>query len=245
MKANVWKFVLIALGLVIFAAALYLYRPPAPSNYTRVAVTGEAQTDASPDTALVSFSVVTQNAGAVAAQQENARKIEAVMKALESAGGARQEIKTSNYQLTPEQDYSSGGMPKIVGYEARNTVTVSTDRLDQTGALIDAATRGGANSVEGISFNLRDDSRSRGDALGTATRQAMAKAEAIAESLGGKIVRVVETVEGGATPTPIVLSNATTGNVAAKQEFRTQIQAGAISVRGQVTLVVEIDAPRK
>jgi uncharacterized protein len=249
MKTNIWKFVLVTIGLGLFAAALYLYRPAAPNNYTRVTVVGEAQTEVPPDSAVVAFSVITQNAQAVAAQQENARKIEAVMKALENnAGGAKQEVKTSNYNLQPEQDYSGNGMPKIVGYEARNTVVVTTDKLDQVGVLIDAATKAGANSVEGISFVLRDDSRKRGDALGTATRQAMAKAEAIAESLGGRIVRVVETVEGGANPTPVVYATpamaSTNSTAMSKPEFKTQIQAGAIDVRGQVTLVVEIDARR-
>ncbi len=248
MKTNILKFVLIAIGLCLLAAALYLYRPVAANNYTRVTVTGESQTELPPDSAVLSFSVITQNANAVSAQAENARKVEAVMNALKTAaGGANQEIKTSNYQLSPEQDYASSGMPKIVGYEARNTITVTTDRLDQAGALIDAATKAGANSVEGIAFTLRDDSRRRGDTLGTATRQAMAKAEAIAESLGGKIVRVVETVESGSTPTPVVYPDATmTANTAmAKPEFSTRIQAGSINVRGQVTLVVEIDAARK
>lgn len=246
MKTNIWKFVLISIGLVLFAAALYHYRPVS-NNFTRVTVVGEAQADVPPDTAIVSFSVVTQNASAVAAQQENARKIEAVLKALETtANGARQEVKTSNYSLSPEQDYSTSGMPKIVGYEARNTVTVTTDKLDSVGAVIDAATKSGANSVEGISFILRDDSTKRGDALGTATRQAMSKAEAIAASLGGKIVRVVETVEGGSTPTPVVYSNASTAmnSNATTTGYKTQIQAGSINVRGQVTLVVEIDARR-
>lgn len=246
MKTNIWKFVLVAAGLVLFAAALYFHRPLPSASYTRVTVTGESLAEVPPDTAIVSFSVLTQNQQAVTAQTENARKIEAVMKALkELAAGA--EVKTSNYNLSPEQDYSVSGMPKIVGYEARNTISVMTADLNQGGALIDAATRAGANSVEGISFTLRDDSTKRGDALGTATRQAMAKAESIAASLGGKIVRVVETVEGGATPTPIVYSNSSTtaNTLAMKPEYQTKIQAGSINVRGQVTLVVEIDAVRK
>ena len=75
MKSNVLKFVLIAIGLVLFAAALYLYRPPAANNHTRVTVTGESQTEMPPDSAVVSFSVITQNAAAVNAQADNARKI--------------------------------------------------------------------------------------------------------------------------------------------------------------------------
>jgi len=243
MKTNVWKFVSVALGLVLFAGALYFYRPATPVNYTRVTVTGESRTDVPPDSAVVSFSVVTQNANAVNAQAENARKIEAVMKALQTASGAKMEIKTSNYNLTPEHDYSGRGMPKIVGYEARNSIVVTTDKLDEVGALIDAATKAGANSVEGISFILREDSAKRGDALGIATRQAMAKAEAIADSLGGRIVRVVETVEAGSTPTPIVSATPLyMANTNAATSYQTQIRSGSINVYGQITLVVEIDA---
>lgn len=246
MKTNIWKFVLVSIGLCLLAAALYLYRPVS-NNYTRVTVVGESQTDVPPDNALVSFSVITKNAQAVAAQQENARKIEAVMKALqETANGVKQEVKTGDYSLSPEQDYLSNGLTKIVGYEARNTIIVTTDNLNQVGAIIDSATKAGANSVEGISFVLREDSTKRGDALGIATTQAMSKAEAIARSLNGKIVRVVETVEGGSTPTPIAYANTAmaSNSTTTKPMYQTQIQAGSIKIHGQVTLVVEIDARR-
>ena len=245
MKTNVYKIVLVSIGLVLCAAALFLYRP-VQNHYTRLTVTGHSQTKVSPDNAVVSFSVVTQNAQAVVAQQENARKIEAVMKALQGiAGGAKLDIKTSNYSLSPEQDYSGSGMPKIVGYEARNTISVTTDNLNQVGALIDAATKAGANSVEGIAFVLREDSPIRGNALGIATRQAMAKAEAIAQAMNGRIVRVVETVVGGEPYIPDsypLMSNTATS--ATNTMYRTQIQAGSLDVSGQVTLVVEIDANR-
>lgn len=246
MKTNVYKIVLVSIGLVLCAAALFLYRP-VQNHYTRLTVTGQSQTKVSPDNAVVSFSVVTQNAQAVVAQQENARKIEAVMKALQGiADGAKLDIKTSNYSLSPEQDYSASGMPKIVGYEARNTISVTTDNLNQVGALIDAATKAGANSVEGIAFVLREDSPTRGNALGIATRQAMAKAEAIAQAMNGRIVRVVETVVGGEPNIPSSFSTTSTSNTStnALSEYRTQIQAGSLDVSGQVTLVVEIDANR-
>jgi uncharacterized protein len=243
MKTNVYKYALLAAGLALFAAALYLYRP-LRSDYTRVTVTGESTTEAAPDNAVVTFSVVTKTPAAVAAQQQNARKIEAVIKALETAGaGARQEIETSNYNLSPEENYSSSGPAKIVGYEARNTIRVTTGDLGRVGALIDAATAAGANSVEGIAFTLREDSAQRGTALGVATRQAMAKAEAIAASLNGKIVRVVETIEGGAAA-PTVENYSNSSTTANMNGYSTRIMAGPLNVRGQVTLVVEIDARR-
>lgn len=134
MERNISLTILLTAALMIFVFALYLYRP-AQNNLTRVTVVGEAQSKVAPDTAVITFSVVTQNSQAVNAQQENARKSEAVKKALETIS-AEAEIKTSNYNLQPEQDYSSSRMPKIIGYEVRNSVTVSINNLDQIGRMI-------------------------------------------------------------------------------------------------------------
>ncbi len=90
--------------------------------------------------------------------------------------------------------------PRIRGYSVRNTVTVSIDDMKKVGDLIDAATTAGANSVEGIQFVVGQDSPAQGEALALASKQAMAKAEAIAAAMNGRIVRVVQTTEGGIDP---------------------------------------------
>lgn len=244
MKNNIYKIVILSLALVLFAAALYVYRP-GQNKFTRITVVGDSQTKVAPDTAVVTFSVVTQNIQALTAQQENARKSEAVKTAVEAiTTNANPEIKTSDYSLSPEQDYYSGKMPKIIGYEIKNTVTVSIKDLSQVGAVIDAATKAGANSVEGIAFVLREDSPAQGDALALAAKQAMTKAQAIAQSLNGKIVRVVETTEGGVPnqqPNSLndykILSNSMSMNTS----YTTPVQAGSLNVRSQVVLVVEVE----
>lgn len=242
MKNNVYKIILLALALVLFAAALYVYRPH-QDKLTRITVVGDSQTKIAPDTALITFSVVTQNKQALNAQQENAKKSEAVKKAVEAiTANAQTEIKTSDYSLNPEQDYYSGKMPKILGYEVKNTVTISINDLTKVGEIIDAATKAGANSVEGIQFVLGETSPAQGDALSLATKQALAKAESIAKSLNGKIVRVVETREGGA-PQSLAENEYRSMNsnmMAAKSAYETPVQAGSLNVRSQVVLIVEV-----
>ena len=243
MNNNVYKIVLLSLALALFAAALYVYRP-VQNNLTRVLVMGEAQTKAAPDSAVIVFSVVTQNSQAVSAQQENARKSEDVINAIKTIAPSA-EIKTSDYNLQPEQDYNSSRMPKIIGYQTRNSITVSINDMNQTGAVIDAATKAGANSVEGVSFLLRENSPARGDALALATKQAMIKAESIALSLNGRIVRVVETQEGGIAPqTPNYDSYNTSANttaISAKRSYVTPVETGSLNMRSQVVLAVEIE----
>ncbi|MCA1632349.1 MAG: SIMPL domain-containing protein [Acidobacteria bacterium] len=225
-----------------------------PRLTTRVLVTGESDLKEPPDTAVVVLSVVTQNKAALEAQQQNARKSNAVMQAVKETAGANPEVETSDYSLQPQRDYY-GSMPRIVGYEARNSVTVRTGTLDQVGALIDAATRAGANSVESVNFVLRESNPARGRTLAEATKQALAKAQSMAQALGGRVVRVVEEQEGGFVNRPTTAgeldermaayANANTDSLrmsAAKQSPRTPVEAGALNVRSQVQLIVEIEA---
>ncbi|HEX8649596.1 MAG TPA: SIMPL domain-containing protein [Pyrinomonadaceae bacterium] len=234
------------------ALTLFIATSCAPKNLTRVAVMGDANLQAQPDTAVVILSVITQSKQAVVAQQENARKSDAVINAVKTTAGSNPEIKTSDYRLQPQQTYSDNRMPSIIGYEARNTVSVRMYDINQVGAVIDAASRAGANSVESVSFILREDNAARGQTLAEATRQAMIKAQSIAQALGGRIVRVVEEHEAGATNRPPTTDyNANMSgeeNMALSSAYKsaaryaTPVEAGALNVRSQVQLVVEIEA---
>src|SRR2546427_3430113 len=146
---------------------------------TKVRVAGEAVARVEPDTAVLTVSVVTQSTQAVNAQQENARKSEAVAAAVKATAGSGVEIKTSDYTLQPQYDYRDNRLPKIVGYDARNSVIATMSDLKNVGAVIDAASGAGANSIDAISFILRQTSSARGQALADATQQAMNKARSI------------------------------------------------------------------
>lgn len=246
MNRNISLTILLSVALVLFAAALYMYRPQ-PDKLTRVSVAGDARAKIAPDTAVVTFSVVTQNAQALIAQQDNARKSDAVKSAVEAVKAASKiDVKTSGYNLSPEQDYYSGKLPKILGYTVRNTVTARVSDLTQVGAVVDAATKAGANSIESIVFVVGEDSPAHGESLAAATRQALAKAEAIAASLNGRIVRVVESHEAGVEPAraPSDYSSGAMSNAAmneAKPMRTTPVEAGSLDVRAQVVLTVEIE----
>jgi uncharacterized protein len=220
-----------------------------PSALTRVTVAGETSMKAQPDVAMVVLSVITQSPQALNAQQDNARKSDSVIQALKVSAGADPEIKTSDYSLQPQYDYRYNKLPKIIGYEARNSVMVAMGDLTKVGAVIDAASRAGANSVENVSFILRDNSPVRGQALAEASRQAMTKAQSIAQAMGGQVVRVVEQQEAGTTGTPAesaAADNAYSLELRAARQARkpTPVQAGPLNVNSRVQIVVEIQARR-
>ena len=74
--------------LLVFVASC----SPNPSPLTRVTVAGETSMKAQPDAATVVLSVITQSPQALNAQQDNARKSEAVIQALKASAGADPEI---------------------------------------------------------------------------------------------------------------------------------------------------------
>ncbi len=249
MKNSFYFVSLISMTLAIILNASCATKQPA---FSRAVVMGEANVRAQPDTAIVVLSVVTQSGQAVNAQQENARKSEAVKRAVQTAAGANPEIKTSDYSLEPQRSYRQNKLPTIIGYEACNTVTVTMSDLDKVGAAIDAASQAGANSVENISFILRENNPARSQTLADATRQAMSKAQSMAQALNGRIVRVVEMQEGGTTNRPLTTTADSldyaearaSANMSgmAKRVYATPVEAGSLNVKSQVQLVVEIEA---
>ena len=207
---------------------------------TRVMVAGDSIVQAQPDTAIVTVSVVTQDRQAISAQQDNAAKTEAVVRALKAAAGSGAEVKTSGYSLQPQRVYKENQPPTITGYEARNSVTVTLSDLTKVGAVIDASAQAGANDVAGIAFTLRQDRQARDRALSEATREAVSKAQVIASALGGRVVRIVEVQEEGFQQRPPVPLQ---GEVMmmAKTSVATPIEVGSLDISSKVQLIAEVE----
>ena len=209
-------------------------------NRTRVIVSGDSLVQAQPDTAILTVSVVTQAKNALDAQQQNAARTEAVVRTLKAAAGAGSEVKTSGYSLQPQRIYRENQPPTISGYEARNTVTVTIGDLTKVGPIIDAAAQSGANDIGGVAFTLRKDRPARDEALGQATREAMSKAQVIAQALGGKVVRILEVQEEGTVrPRPLYEAEMARGMMA--QKVSTPIEIGSLEITGRVQMVVEVE----
>ena len=227
-------------GLLIVGAGCAKKLP----RTTKVTVAGEATTRVEPDTAVLTVSVVTQNTQAVNAQQENARKSDAVAAAVRTTAGSSVEVKTSDYSLQPQYDYRDNRLPKIVGYNARNSIIVTMTDLKNVGAVIDAASSAGANSIDGIAFVLRQTSPARGQALAEATQQAMNKANSIAQALGGHVLRVVEESEA-ATVGGDGFNNYPTESIdtlmGSRKAVLTPVASGQLSIKSNVQLIVEIE----
>lgn len=212
-----------------------------PGRVTRVMIVGDSIVQAQPDTAILTIAVVTQNRSAITAQQENAAKSDEVVRVLKTVSGTGAEVKTSGYSLQPQRVYKEGQPPTISGYEARNTVTVTISDLTKVGSVIDAAAQAGSNDVSGIAFTLRQDRPARDRALGEATREAISKAQVIAQALGGRVARIVEVQEEGFQQRPPVPLYQTESFMAAKSAVATPIEVGSLEISSRVQVIAEVE----
>ncbi len=190
-----------------------------------------------PDRAIVSIGVLTQSAKAQEASEKNARQTSAVIAELKKLLGAKGEIKTAYYQLSPNYDHRPGKDAMISGYSASNTVQVTVDDLDIIGKVIDASTQSGANTVQSLQFILKDDSALRKQALQESIAKAKSKADAMAAAAGVKIVRVLSLGEGESfAPRPMFMQAKRMDAMAES----TPIEAGDLDISTNVNMVFEI-----
>ena len=177
-----------------------------PPRRAVVVAAGQGTVSVQPDEAKVQFSVVTQAVTASDAASQNATQVTAVLAALRSVLGPSANLRTLSYSLNP--NYSNGNQPILIGYTATNTVQVTLSDLSLIGKVIDTGIQAGANRVQGLQFDLKDDQPTRAQALKLATVQAKAHADAMASGLGLKTGAAISIQEGFATTVqPVRLGN--------------------------------------
>jgi uncharacterized protein YggE len=199
----------------------------APAHNT-VTTTGHGVVTAVPDEAQVTAGVHTQAPTAADALAQNARLMTKVIDALKAAGG--NDLQTQQVSLYPRTNESGD----VVGYTADDTVSAST-KVENAGALVDAAVGAGANNVSGPTLSVSDRDALYRQALGKALADARAKAQALAGA-GGFAVGAVSSVteEAGDVPRPMF-------EAAAAKSDSTPVEPGTQDVAADVSVTFAIN----
>jgi uncharacterized protein len=203
-----------------------------------IEVDGSGETRTSPDTADLDLAIDTHAKTAAQAANLNAALAAKVIDALKSKLGDKGKITTGGYSLNPDYSQRPSENPTIVGYNAQNSVTVHTGALDLVGALIDTAIAAGANRVNSLNFSVKDDTKARTEAIAMATRDARAKADALAAALDvklGKVLKATTVSEARPIPMRAEFATAMSANVA------TPVEPGEVTVPATVSLTFEIE----
>ena len=205
-----------------------------------ISVSGTGEVFASPDLALVNFSVITEKRNVAEAMSENTRKMNKIIEELENEGIDEKDLKTVQFNIYPRYDYINQdnfltSRRVLAGYEIYQALEVKIRDLTKIGEIIEKATQAGSNQVGNLIFTIDSQNELKNEARGKAIEEAKEKADKIADKLGVKLVRIVNFSENSYTPNYDLMRSEAIGGSAP------DIQTGESKVQVSVNISYEIN----
>lgn len=185
-----------------------------PDSPAVIRVTGQGTATAAPDMAVLDLTVTREAPTARGALDANSAAMGGVLAAMEAKGIDKRDLQTSNFSIQPKYVYpssqSSGerAPPRIVGYTVRNSLTVRVRDINQVGSILDQSVTLGVNEGGNIRFTNDDASDVITQARVQAVKEAVKKANTLAEAAGIKTGKILEISEQSFSPSPAPLARA-------------------------------------
>ena len=183
----------ILLAGIFVIASLAACSTSAPINVTTspvipsLSASGMGEVYVAPDIAYVNIGVHTEATDISTAMSQNSAQAQKVSEALQSLGVDAKDIQTTNFNVYPMNTYDNMGQISGTYYAVDNTVYVTVRDLTSLGSLLDAVVNSGANTINGISFDVQDKEAAIAQAQDIAIKDAKKQAESMAASAGVKL----------------------------------------------------------
>lgn len=183
--------------LIIFIGALarnsvkkfnYIGKAERPQN--TIAVSGDGKVIGQPDVAVVEVGFLTEKPDVASAQKENTEKMNKLLAEIKKLGVKEEDMQTVQYQIYPKYDYTDG-KSVLVGYTVTQSVSLKIRDLTKISAVLAKVGEVGVNQVSGLNFTIDDPESLKAEAREKALANAKTKAQALAQSLGVNLARVV------------------------------------------------------
>ena len=229
---------ILLVALVLGACSPTIQADAAPPVRT-LSVNGTGQAYLSPDIAYIYIGVHTEEDTAAEAVEANNTQTEQVIQALQDAGVAANDIRTTNFSIWPNQQYSPEGQPTRTRYVVDNSVFVTVRELDGLGDLLDAAIAAGANSINSIQFDVADKDEALVQAREEAVQDAREQAQQLADAAGMNLGEIQSIGFYDSSPIPF-MEYGKGGGGAAVAESAVPIQPGQLTVTATVSISYEI-----
>ncbi|MGP8319439.1 MAG: SIMPL domain-containing protein [Methanosarcinaceae archaeon] len=211
-----------------------------------ITVSGHGTVDTPPDEAVLRLAVLTQAEDAKNASDENVKKMDAVLVALDGIGISEDDAVTSGYRVWPQYNWRDDDR-QLTGFQVRNSLTITVRDIEKIGDVIDVALQAGVNEINDVTFTVSDEQQTelRDEAIANAVKKAKADAVSVAHAMDVQIVGPVEISTTGSQLSPYRMhmgyetSYQMEVPVADDMGAGPQIQPGDVTVSAQVTVVYE------
>lgn len=203
-------------------------------------VQGVGEATGIPETAQFSVGVTKTATTVEVAQEQTNTAMNTIIEELKKLGIEEKDIKTSNYNVNPNIDFQSGTQ-RTTGYTVSANLDVTIRDTDKANQALDAATKSGANVVNGVNFVLSDEDKQKleEEARKEAIKNAKEKAESIANDVGIKLGKIINVAINQDSPVMPFDAKLETANVARGGGTDTQLQPGENKVTVTVSLSYE------
>jgi hypothetical protein len=187
--------VLVIAGLMLSGCAA---APATAEVRPQLTVGGTGLVRLSPDTASINLGVATQDTDVAQAVAASNLAAEAIIEAVKALGVAPEDVRTTYFNVSPQPMFDQNGQPTgQTNYWVNNSLVVTLRQVDQLGTVLQAAVDAGANSINGITFDLSDKSQAEEQARQAAIADARQRAERLASAAGATLGEIVSIHTGG------------------------------------------------
>lgn len=210
-----------------------------------VTVTGNGSVMTRPDRATVYFSVVSEHRDPKETRRMNEETARGVVSAVREMGIEESKIQLQALRLQPLREFDPQTRQYIEkGYAAVRQLKVELANIDQLPDLVSTVVDQGANRLDRVFYDIKDEDSYKDQALVKAVTRARNKAEIMAENLGVEVGSVLEIEEMNMSdPFPVLRSEPRATVVTAKSEGASgqdAFSAGEIEVQAAVRVVFRI-----
>ena len=163
-----------------------------------------------------------------------------VADAVKALGVDVKDIQTTAFNVYPATDYGTDGSISRKYYVVENTIYITVRDLSKLGTLLDSVVRSGANTINGISFDVADKDASLAQARDMAVAKARSEADSIAKAAGvslGDLQNINVSTSGGTIP---VYEGKGGGGASAMPASTVPVSAGQLMISASANLTYEI-----
>ncbi len=233
-------FLTIAFAAVGAAAQMTTPRQAAPTCPETISVSGTGRATVTPDRFTFTVGVQTVATTVEDAVNQNNQKVANVIAALKQAGAQDKDVRTSNFSIWPQQDYSQGHLPRILGYQVSNNIMVTRDKIGEAGRLLQVAVNAGVNTSSGLQFEVSNPAKGREQGLRAAFEDARAKAALLAQAAGRTLGRAIMISEGVQAAPPYPVPRAAMAMKAEAQVTEIPVESGTQENTYTVSVIFEL-----
>ncbi len=227
--------------IVILAGAGWFalnYHPSTSGQMEGLTVNADATVYATPDIAKVNVGAMKTGKTVAVVETQLSESTDKITAAILGAGVKEADIKTVDYNIYPDQTYSSTTGTRITGYTGRHSLEVTIRDLNKTDAVLGAVTAAGANEVGQLNFTVEKQDDKIAEARKEAMKKAKDKAKQMAEDGNFRLGRLISVNEYNQTPGPLYDIGGIKGLGGSSSTANTE--PGSLAIQVNVTLVYQI-----